>query len=387
MKILTFDTETTTFQKGNPYSEPNRMVCIGLYSTEEGYHHLDMLMPTKDDLDTIQRLLDSHDLIVGFNLKFDLSWIRRYGIDISNLRVWDCQLVQFILSGQTEAYPSLAGCCELYKLGSKLDVVKLEYWDKGIDTDQIPLDILREYCQQDVMLTYEVYRRQARVLSSCTKQLQTLISLSNQDLLTLQEMEWNGILYNFEESLSLGNNVQQQVAVLDSRLSMVIDRIPCNWGSGDHLSAILYGGTIVEDYQEPDGTTYKTGPRAGQQRVRWKERVHTLPRLIEPLKGSELKKEGYYATNESTLLSLKAKGKAKDIIANIQERSKLEKLAGTYYLGIPKLSGEMQWQANLIHGQFNQVVARTGRLSSSKPNLQNMVPEVEKLMPTRFPLI
>ena len=37
-----------------------------------------------------------------------------------------------------------------------------------------------------------------------------------------------------------------------------------------------------------------------------------------------------------------------------------------------------------IHGQFNQVVARTGRLSSSAPNMQNTPPELDKLLVSRY---
>lgn len=385
MKVLCFDTETSIFQKGSVYSDCNKMVCIGLYSSESGYYHFDMLMPSKDDLEAIQRLFKEHDLVVGFNLKFDLSWVKKYGIDFSNKRIYDCQLAHFILSGQTETYPSLNGVCEHYKLGSKLDVVKLEYWDKQIDTDQIPPDILAEYLKQDVMLTHQVYLEQQKVLPSQSKQLNTLISLSNQDLLTLLEMEWNGIKYDFEKSIQLGKETEQKVSEIDSKLNSIISACPINWNSNDHLSAVLYGGTIIENYQEQEGI-YKSGNRAGMPRMRWKERVHTFPRLVEPLKRSELKKEGYYATNESTLLSLKAKGTGKEIIEHIQERSKLEKLSGTYYLGIPKLAGEMQWTGGMIHGQFNQVVARTGRLSSSRPNLQNLPPEADALCLSRFPV-
>jgi DNA polymerase-1 len=53
------------------------------------------------------------------------------------------------------------------------------------------------------------------------------------------------------------------------------------------------------------------------------------------------------------------------------ELSKLEKRNGTYYKGLVKLREEMHWPENKLHGQFNQCVAATGRLSSSKPNLQN----------------
>ena len=69
-----------------------------------------------------------------FNGKFDLAWLRRYNIDFSSCRIWDCQLVHFILTGQKESYPSLNEVAEYYGLGTKLDQVKEEYWNNGIDT-------------------------------------------------------------------------------------------------------------------------------------------------------------------------------------------------------------------------------------------------------------
>ncbi len=38
----------------------------------------------------------------------------------------------------------------------------------------------------------------------------------------------------------------------------------------------------------------------------------------------------------------------------------------------------------MIYGQLNQCVARTGRLSSSKPNLQNFDGEIKDLFGSRY---
>ena len=65
-------------------------------------------------------------------------------------------------------------------------------------------------------------------------------------------------------------------------------------------------------------------------------------------------------------------------------RATLEKRRGTYYIGVPALSDTMGWTNNLLHGQLNQCVAKTGRLSSSKPNLQNFDSEIKSLFTTRY---
>ncbi len=109
------------------------------------------------------------------------------------------------------------------------------------------------------------------------------------------------------------------------------------------------------------------------------------PRLVEPLRGSELKKEGYWSVDEQTLSSLKPRTKeVKQLISDILRLSKLEKLKGTYYEGLPKIMDQRGWENNLLHGKFNQCVARTGRLSSSQPNLQNFPPEALSLCRSEY---
>jgi DNA polymerase I-like protein with 3'-5' exonuclease and polymerase domains len=129
---------------------------------------------------------------------------------------------------------------------------------------------------------------------------------------------------------------------------------------------------------------YKTGAKIGQPRYKIIEWKHDLDRLVEPPRGSELKKEGYYATDEPTLRSIKCNREARRRLDLLLERAESSKLIGTYYRGIPELIEEMGWPSNSIHGQFNQCVAATGRLSSSRPNLQNFAKVVGSLLRSRY---
>jgi DNA polymerase-1 len=117
----------------------------------------------------------------------------------------------------------------------------------------------------------------------------------------------------------------------------------------------------------------------------WKDYTYTLPRLVTPLPKTELKKVGYWQTGEDVLKSLKPRDKAaKRVIQVILELAKLEKIVGTYYLGLPKLREKMNWKQGYLHGNLNQCVARTGRLSSTKPNLQNISGDMKNVFITRF---
>jgi len=175
---------------------------------------------------------------------------------------------------------------------------------------------------------------------------------------------------------------------MDRKLTQLVPDPNINWNSGDHLSAVLYGGVVRYDVRETYTVVLKSG--AHKTKEHWITKDIVFDQLVAPLEKTELKpkKSGdgrvYFKTDEGTLLKLKASGKAKEIIKLILARSKLDKKVGTYYEGIPSLYEKMGWQDGLIHGQLHHCVARTGRLSSSSPNLQNIEDAVRLCIITRF---
>jgi DNA polymerase I-like protein with 3'-5' exonuclease and polymerase domains len=385
MRSLILDVETTISNKGNPFDESNKLCYVGLLNAD-GYKCYDIEysdQPYRNKLDDIQKEINAAEILVGFNIKFDLHWLRKYGINFVGKRVWDCQLVHFILSGQQHPYPSLNGVSAYYDLGSKLDVVATEYWNNKIDTPSIPKDILEEYLIGDLQLTQKVYDKQMEEFASCAKPMQRLISLHNQDLTVLQEMEYNGILFDEEDCNKLGKEMEEQVSKLDESFFGYHNLPEFNPSSTEHVSSLLYGGTITVRRKQVVGV-YKTGLRAGQPKEQWFEHKIDFERLITPLKGSELEKEGYFSTDEATLKSLRGTKKAKEIVELILTRATLEKRLTTYYRGLVDLRTNMNWPVNKLHGQLNQCVARTGRLSSSKPNLQNFDGEIKQLFGSRY---
>ena len=385
MRELVLDVETTISNKGNPFDQTNKLCYVGI----KGERISDLfdieysVYPYVPELEKIQLLIDQSDTLIGFNIKFDLHWIRRYGINFSNKRIWDCQLVHFILTGQTESYPSLNGVAAHYGLGIKLDVVSTEYWKNGIDTPNVPKETLEEYLQGDLDLTYQVYLKQLEEIQAGSLQLQRLVSLHNQDLLVLEEMEFNGLIWDDNKSEVLANEIDTEIKQLDERLFEFHSCSDFNLSSVHHISALLYGGSIRTRSREACGT-FKSGAKAGQPKERWVEKEIPFPRIIKPIKGSELATQGLYSTDEQTLRSLKGTTKALELVEYLLKRAELEKKVTTYYRGLIKLSEECNWTKGKIHGQLNQCVARTGRLSSSKPNLQNFDGGIKGLFYSRF---
>lgn len=388
MNTLTFDTENTTHAKGNPFSRCNKC-CVISYKVNKSDT---VVLPweydepiTTQKLELIQHQIDLCDIIVGFNLKYDLHWLKRYGIRFDHKELWCGQVAQFVIRDQQERYPSLDSSCAFWGLGQKLDVIEREYWDKGINTDQIPWEPLSEYARQDVDLTYSLYLKQQEYLRE-NPQKRQLINLLQQDLLILQEMEWNGLIYDTQESLRRAESLDSELKEIDESIKSRVGQYPFNFNSTDHVSAILYGGNIKFVDKQPYEHTYKTGQKQGQSVIRYKHvtKIINFPRLVTPLEKSELKKGSVWSTNEGTLVRLKAKEPARSIIKALLRRAELEQLRSTYYTGWPNKMKENDWPENEVHSQLNQCVVITGRLSSNAPNQQNVPGEVYELIKSRF---
>jgi DNA polymerase-1 len=91
--------------------------------------------------------------------------------------------------------------------------------------------------------------------------------------------------------------------------------------------------------------------------------------LFEKLKlpgGKRLKKSGQYSTDASVLELLAEKHELPRKIIDYRTRTKLK---STYLDALPRFNN---LETGRLHTTFSQTVARTGRLSSSNPNLQNI---------------
>ncbi len=391
---LVLDFETSTHNKGNPFDSRNKAVSYSYYSPDiprwhARYTDLDFVM-------FLKHALSDTSLFISHNAKFDLHWCRKVlGTELPKFRVWDTQLAEFVLSGQRNSFASLNSLAEMYGLPTKLDAVA-EYWEKGIATEDIPPDVLEEYNNYDVELTWNVYLKQQDD-PRMTPELHKLIMLQGLDLLVLQEMEWNGLKYNVAASKDEAAKLSEELATIDARLKDIAGDI--NFDSGDELSCFLFGGSVIVERYEDTPSVYKSGAKKGQEYIRrkWLEPlVKTLPGFFTPDKTKELKKSKgipdaelkhntrYYATGADVLEQLKCRSKVqKQIVDDLKRRAYLQKLVSTYLEALPALLEEKHW-GEYLHGQFNQVVARTGRLSSSNPNLQNNPGEVDRYIITRY---
>jgi len=370
LTYLVIDSENTTWSKGDPHDQRNKNVC---WSFKESGKEAVCTNEKKEVREAVQRA----GTLVGFHLGYDLEWLWKEGIDTEGKKFFCCQVAEFVLNSYTTPYPSLNDVAQKYLNRQKLDVVEKEYWSKGINTDQIPWDILAEYARRDVELTEAVYLKQLKLIPASK---QKLISLKMQDMAVLAEMRFAGMKFDREYAEQQATRIRQEIQEIQSRLNLLHNIPSFNWASGDHLSALLYGGEIVEKKRVPIGK-YKSGAKVGENRYQIQEEVHSLPRLYKPIRGSELKKGGVWSTDEDTLKKL---DDGTELIGGILKLRELSKLVGTYYEGIPELARESFWPEGYLYGNFNQCVAATGRLSSSRPNLQNISGDALKMFTSRW---
>lgn len=387
---LTFDFECTITNKGNPFTKCNQAVSYS-YKIEDSpakFHYFN----EPDFVTALRAVFAEATWLIGVNLKFDLHWAQRLGIrPPKGVRVWDCQLAEFIMSGQTTSFPSMDSLCEKYGIPGKEDAVS-QFWEQGVDTTDIPVDILKEYGNGDVDRTWKIFQAQLQD-PRMTPAIHKLILLDGADLLVLQKMEWNGLKYDAEKSRAEADHLRTEFTRVTDYLTGLV---PCpqdfNWDSGDHLSAFLYGGSLVFERYETVELTYKSGPRKGEQYTRNKkigEDVYKFPGIFKPLRNSKVARSTperpLYSTAEPILKQLGQKSKVqKQIIECLLKRAELGKLIDTYFVALPNLIEKMEWEDGIIHGQYNQVVARTGRLSSSKPNMQNNPEAVDRMFVSRY---
>ncbi len=372
--ILVVDTETSMAPQHFPWVAGAYLSLLVATEYTEGlpnkihywaFHHNGVsLRPLSVIREEIQRVLDRADMIVMHNAKFDLHWLKH--LKLKTPRVYDTMVAEYLINGQDNTISvSLDESAKRYGLNPKLDIVK-QYWDSGINTANVPFETLLEYCVQDVDITLNLYLLQAPKIIELG--LTKILRVQNYFVECLEEIEWNGMRVDLPY-------LQEQIAIFTERLAginkkyeeFIVDNIPqlrdipYSLTSGDHLSAILFGGIIKYDSTEWVTRTYvKAPPRTYERNCVKEQYIYGLG--FKPKKGWETKKKGYYQTNKEVLSQLPARNKTTtEFVKLIREQADVSKILSTYLIGIEKLLPE---GSDIAHPPFNNCLTVTGRLSS-----------------------
>jgi len=378
--IAALDFETTMFPAGFPWCDGAYAVTLhlagsdGVVNTWVIQHNNQIEFQSRTRLlKNIQQVVDKYRILVAHNLKFDAHWLRALGIDFSKHILYCTQVAEYLLNYQDRhVYLSLEETSKRYGITPKIDRVKT-YWEAGVDTPDIPLDILIPYGEQDTINALTIFYKQQQKIKELG--MKKLFQVNMETIRVLQEMEWNGMLVDRTLMEKYSSEYGERIQELTCELTLLLEDkipelkdIPFKFTSGEHLSVILYGGELkyegrVPTERELKGGVIKYGEKNG------KISIKTQGLKIKPLKGTETAKAGYYQTDIQTFAALKLTNKTQQqVIDMIKELSRLEKLKGTYFDGMQK---EIRTDGR-IHHNLNQTVTVTGRLSCSKPNLQQL---------------
>ena len=171
MNILTLDVETTHKDKlgGGTTALPhfgNRLVSVGwkwLLNQDVNYqffYHSEMdNWYSSMAAEKVQNDLDEADVLVGQNIKFDITWLRACGFKYDG-HLYDTMVAEYLRAKARKWSLSLESLAKRYNVKQKeVDLIAPYLKDKKTFYD-IPADIVEEYGKADVIATEQVAVKQ-----------------------------------------------------------------------------------------------------------------------------------------------------------------------------------------------------------------------------------
>lgn len=272
-------------------------------------------------------LEDDAVLKVGQNLKYDLTVLRRHGIEVSP---YDDTIV---MSFDLDAGQSLAGHGMDEAARVHLGHTCISFKDvvgsgkSQITFGEVPLDRATEYAAEDADVTLRLWKRfKTRVANEGASRVYELVDRPLVSVIA--GMEYEGIKVDREALSRLSAEFTAGIAALETEIHEIAGQ-PFAIGSTQQLGAILF-----------DKMGYKGGKKG---------------------------KSGAYSTDVTILEQLKAQGAP--IAAKVLEWRQLSKLKSTY---TDALQAQINKDTGRVHTSYSLTGAQTGRLSSTDPNLQNI---------------
>ena len=372
MKTLTLDVETTLNANldvglAHPRHPDNKVVLLGTkYSDEITVYIIADDMPFE--------FKEGVDFIVGHNLGFDLQYLYRnpFGKQYYQKRkLWDTQLAEYLLSGQQKRWASLDELSKAYGLPLKDDKIK-EYFEKGIGADKIPLEEMTPYLSQDVRNTEAIAMIQ--MAKAAELNMLDLILSQMEALHCTIEMMFNGLYVDVgilnKYKLQVADKYADIILLIKTKMKDIKKADPLAYivediASPKQWSTFIFGGETKEKVKVEAGK-YKNG----NTKYKTEEvTVHQAGRFTG-IYPSEFKTKTMVSVDETSLKYVISNTKDTAlavILTGLLKYRSLHKDLNTYCEGMSKhLIG------NFIHGNLNHTATVTGRLSSSKPNLQNI---------------
>jgi DNA polymerase-1 len=330
-ELFAFDTETTSLD----YMEAE---LVGVsFAIEEGvaayvpllhrYDGAPEQLDTQYVLEKLRPLLESEDVRkVGQNLKYDMSVLARYDIEMRGI-AFDTMLESYVLN-------SIASRHNMDDLALKyLGTHTIHFEDiagkgaKQVTFDQINLDVAGEYAAEDADITLKLHNVLWPKLEAVPALQEVFTSIELPVLSVLSRIERNGVLLDAEMLNIQSQGLQVRLSELEQQAYTLAGE-EFNLGSPKQLQTIFFEKLNLPIIKK----TPKGQPSTAEPVLQELAMDYELPRVIMEYRG-------------------------------------LSKLKSTYTDQLPL---QIHESTGRVHTSYHQAVTATGRLSSQNPNLQNI---------------
>ena len=320
-----FDTETTGL---DPHTDQLVGLSIAFKSGEAYYIPVPTDRPKA--IAIIQEFksvfANKNILKIGQNMKFDILFLTRYGVEIKG-EYFDTMVAHYLI--QPEIRHNLDYLSEIY-LGYKKVATEELIGKNGknqLSMRQVDLEKIKEYACEDADITFQLKALLAIELKKFN--VEKLFAEVEMPLLkVLVQMEQAGLKIDPKVLDDYAMTLREQIIELETNIIELAGE-HFNISSPKQLGYILFEKLILD-------------PKAKKTKTK------------------------QYSTGEEILVNLQDKH---PIINMILEHRGLKKLLSTYVEALPRQINPLTGK---LHTSFNQTIAATGRLSSTNPNLQNI---------------
>ena len=318
--VVAFDTETTSLE-----IEEAKLLGISFSYSKNIAFYCDV---SKEEtlIDLYKDFFHSKTIKIAHNLKYDYGILFKYGIQINEF-CFDTMIAHYLIDPEKRH-----NLDQLSRTILNYDPIPIEslIGSKTKPTkkmEEVEIDVLKNYAAEDADLTFQLYLKFSKELKNLDLE-HLFYNIEIPLMRVLHDMERQGIKINTESLSSFSKNLNISLAKLKQSIFQ-LSETEFNIDSPKQLGEVIFGKLNLDEKAK------KT-------------------------------KTGQYKTDEATLNKLNG---VHPIIADILNYRTRKKLLSTYVDALPKLISPV---TNKIHTNYMQAVTSTGRLSSNKPNLQNI---------------
>lgn len=313
------DLETTNLNKGSALNDLNRIV-LGVVDGISFFNSGELK-------DYIISKIDEGCFMVAQNAKFELQWLKRMGIGIEKILVFDTMLAEYVLAGNRQWPLALGDLAKKYGQGTKDPFIDI-CMKGGVCPSQMPVSWLERRCIKDVEQTEAIFLIQRELL----KEADQLKTLYTRCILTpvLADIEFNGLFLDGGKVEETFTDYVKRFQELESGLGAITGGI--NLRSPKQKAEFLYETLGFSELTDRRGNTLTT-PSGGRK---------TDTATIGALKASTPRQREFFKLYKD-----------------------YNKLASALSKNLDFFMGVVEEKDSVFFGSFNQTVTQTHRLSAS----------------------